>query len=160
MNTSKKNELYYCPICGSINNKSRITNHPEEKICYFCGGIMLTSGIDNTDILTSLGITYSDTNWKSARDSYIYDKYLYNSPTYDNTLFRKRLLETRKAIISSQKEIEQIKNHQHEREESNKVRCPRCGSTQIQMVQRKWSWITGFMTNKVDRVCMNCKHKW
>ncbi|WP_317854517.1 hypothetical protein [Chakrabartyella piscis] len=40
------------------------------------------------------------------------------------------------------------------------IRCPKCGSTQIQMVQRKWSMVTGFMTNKVDRVCMHCKHKF
>ena len=40
------------------------------------------------------------------------------------------------------------------------VRCPKCGSTQIQMVSRKWSLLTGFLTNKVDRVCMNCKHKF
>lgn len=40
------------------------------------------------------------------------------------------------------------------------VKCPRCGSTQIQLMQRKWSPMTGILTNKVDRVCMNCKHKF
>lgn len=40
------------------------------------------------------------------------------------------------------------------------IKCPKCGSTQIQMVPRKWSLLTGFLTNKVDRVCMNCKHKF
>lgn len=40
------------------------------------------------------------------------------------------------------------------------VKCPKCGSTQIQMVPRKWSLFTGFMTNKVDRVCVNCKCKF
>lgn len=40
------------------------------------------------------------------------------------------------------------------------IKCPKCGSTQIQMVQRKWSLLTGFLTNKVDRVCMNCKCKF
>lgn len=43
---------------------------------------------------------------------------------------------------------------------SNTPKCPKCGSTQIQMVTRKWSLLTGFMTNKVDRVCVNCKHKF
>ena len=42
----------------------------------------------------------------------------------------------------------------------NEVKCPKCGSTQIQMVQRKWTPIMGIFTNKVDRVCMNCKHKF
>ena len=48
----------------------------------------------------------------------------------------------------------------YKKPESNKIKCPRCGSTQIQMVQRKWSPLTGFLTNKVDRVCVNCKHKF
>lgn len=43
---------------------------------------------------------------------------------------------------------------------SNAVRCPKCGSTNIQIVPRKWSVLTGYMTNKTDRVCVNCKHKF
>ena len=43
---------------------------------------------------------------------------------------------------------------------AKEVKCPRCGSTQIQMVTRKWSFVTGIMTNKVDRVCMGCKKKF
>ncbi len=44
--------------------------------------------------------------------------------------------------------------------DSNEVRCPKCGSTQITAVQRKWTFMAGFATNKVDRFCLNCKHKW
>lgn len=43
---------------------------------------------------------------------------------------------------------------------NNILRCPKCGSTNIQMVPRKWSPLTGFMTNKVDRVCVNCKNRF
>ena len=42
----------------------------------------------------------------------------------------------------------------------NEIRCPRCGSNRIQLVGRKWSWLTGIATNKVDRVCMNCKTRF
>lgn len=42
----------------------------------------------------------------------------------------------------------------------NDVQCPKCGSTQIQVVQRKWSLLTGILTNKVDRVCISCKYKF
>ena len=41
---------------------------------------------------------------------------------------------------------------------SSQVRCPKCGSTQITAVNRKWSPMTGFLTNKTDRFCLNCKH--
>lgn len=40
------------------------------------------------------------------------------------------------------------------------VCCPNCKSTQVQLVTRKWSPLTGFLTNKVDRVCVSCKRKF
>lgn len=56
---------------------------------------------------------------------------------------------------------EKLEQERQERiREMNQPKCPRCGSTQIQTVPRKWSLMTGFLTNKVDRVCMNCKHKF
>lgn len=39
-------------------------------------------------------------------------------------------------------------------------KCPKCHSSNIQLVPRKWSIWTGFRTNKVDRVCVNCKHRF
>lgn len=43
---------------------------------------------------------------------------------------------------------------------NNMPKCPKCGSINIQVVPRKWSLLAGFMTNKVDRVCVNCKCKF
>ena len=40
------------------------------------------------------------------------------------------------------------------------VRCPRCGSTSIQLIPKKWSPLTGFRTNSVIRCCVSCKHKF
>lgn len=40
------------------------------------------------------------------------------------------------------------------------VRCPRCNSTQIQMVPRKFSLLTGFATNRIDRVCVRCQKRF
>ena len=39
-------------------------------------------------------------------------------------------------------------------------RCPKCGSRNIQIVPRRWSLLTGFLTNKVDRVCVTCKYRF
>lgn len=43
---------------------------------------------------------------------------------------------------------------------TDKVRCPRCRSTEIQILPRKFSLLTGFATNKFDRVCVRCKHRF
>lgn len=57
-------------------------------------------------------------------------------------------------IIFSMKDKKLINNNNRE------VSCPKCGSTQIQVVPRKWSLLAGFATKKVDRVCVSCKYRW
>lgn len=41
-----------------------------------------------------------------------------------------------------------------------KVQCPYCFSTQIQMVPKKFSIWTGFLTNGYNRVCLRCQRKF
>lgn len=41
------------------------------------------------------------------------------------------------------------------------VQCPKCNSTQIQLMKRGWKIITGFIgSSRNERVCMRCKHKF
>lgn len=40
------------------------------------------------------------------------------------------------------------------------VTCPRCLSKEIQLVPRKFSLLTGFATNKYDRICVRCKKRF
>ena len=41
-----------------------------------------------------------------------------------------------------------------------KVQCPYCHSTEIQMVPKKFSLLTGFLTNGYNRVCVRCQRKF
>ena len=43
---------------------------------------------------------------------------------------------------------------------SKQIRCPRCFSMKFQLVPRKFSLLTGFATNKFDRVCVMCKKRF
>lgn len=43
---------------------------------------------------------------------------------------------------------------------SKEIRCPRCFSTQFQLVPRKFSLLTGFATNRFDRMCVMCKKRF
>ncbi len=45
-------------------------------------------------------------------------------------------------------------------DENGNIVCPRCGSTQIELSKRRWSPVTGFYTNKSERICMNCMKKF
>lgn len=40
------------------------------------------------------------------------------------------------------------------------IRCPRCFSDDWQMVPRKFSLLTGFATNRIDRVCKKCMKRF
>lgn len=42
---------------------------------------------------------------------------------------------------------------------SPKVQCPYCFSTEIQLVPKKFSLLTGFSTNGFNRVCVRCQRK-
>lgn len=57
---------------------------------------------------------------------------------------------------------EKLKKQKEEelKAKENEPKCPKCGCTNIQLVPRKWSLLTGFLTNKVDRICVNCKYKF
>ncbi len=68
-------------------------------------------------------------------------------------------------ILPNRNDIQQQQQQTHIKNvvdvvQSNTPKCPKCGSTNIQLVKRKWSPLMGFMTNKVDRVCVNCKNKF
>ena len=41
-----------------------------------------------------------------------------------------------------------------------KVQCPYCFSTEIQLVPKKFSILTGFATNSYNRVCVRCQRKF
>ena len=46
-------------------------------------------------------------------------------------------------------------------ENPNVVKCPKCGSTQVQLSKRGWTLATGFIgSGKQQRVCMNCMYKF
>lgn len=44
---------------------------------------------------------------------------------------------------------------------NGEVKCPKCKSTQVQLMKRGWKLTTGFLgSSKNERVCVACKHKF
>lgn len=55
----------------------------------------------------------------------------------------------------------QVEQKNKAREEANRPRCPKCGSTSIATTTRGYSFLTGFVgSGKPMNVCQNCGHKW
>lgn len=63
-----------------------------------------------------------------------------------------------KANLSQQESAKQVVE-QKSTAQSNQRTCRFCGSTSFTPVKRKWSPLTGFLTNKTDLVCNNCGKK-
>ena len=148
---------YYCPSCGELESEEGVLyGHPDCRYCRRCGGLEVVD----------TGQTFNELKWEALKgepfdadkfDEYIREKYVYHNPQFnpeknqERIKFENEIKETSRRIIENNKKNSSNKNE---------VKCPWCGSTQIQMVPRKWSLLTGFLTNKVDRVCVNCKKKF
>lgn len=69
--------------------------------------------------------------------------------------------------IEYQSRMAQFKAQTRDREKEKKERwaaeklpkCSYCGSTNIQVVRKNWSFMRGFATNATERVCANCGRK-
>ncbi|WP_455714122.1 hypothetical protein [Anaerosporobacter sp.] len=99
--------------------------------------------------------------------------YTYNGQTYDISevyyyLNQKKLVLaikvfrelTNASLVEAKNIVEILDNKPNKPTGSYTIKCPKCGSTDFDMVKRNWSALTGFMTNKVDRVCRVCKYKF
>ena len=88
---------------------------------------------------------------------------VFNSPHFSDRLWRQELRNAEERQQTVNRMVAKSypnEAHKYQSTQSNAVKCPRCGSTQVQLVQRKWGMLTGFLTNKIDRVCVACKTKF
>lgn len=141
----QKNSLNTCLVCGASLGMDEDESAPEELIDWYYYKFKDGSGTgslrDQPIDLEKFGETYElkyqfkapprDENGSSEAAKKVLRK------EYDPTVFAPPTVNTKP-----------------------EPRCPRCRSTSIQLVPRKFSIWTGYRTNKVDRVCINCKHRW
>lgn len=152
--------LIKCPECNKeISDKA--------KTCPNCGypinsntkyKIIIT-GYHDTDISAYAGLTETfniKLEYSEAMD--IFNNCPYTIAEYDTleetNLHAHKLIKWGIDIqmVNPDGEIEYVDN--------DIISCPKCGSTHIQAVPRKWSIFSGVFTNKVDRVCLKCKYKF
>lgn len=133
------------------------------RLCLNCGEIYL----DNSQLKCNY---CNSTNTEIINSSITMGEYFELCKISKEGKFLKAMIDLHeKDIIEYELKMSQFRNQAEQqkslqnaqnRQENNVPKCPRCGSTQIQMVPRRFSLLTGFATNKTDRVCVNCKYKW
>ena len=170
-------KLYLCRKC-MINSKDKIHNFVD----YYCSGAIYTSPKNDKKYYYGINFYYDDYNGKCPccgeplEEMKIDLNELYNitdvgssDPDYVlamNDLKSRDIIEYTERynkLVSQQHELEEQKKDQREAEEreSNQVRCPKCGSTQIGVTNRGYSLLSGFIgSGSARNVCQNCGYKW
>ena len=141
------------------------------RICPKCGSIITARRSDecNTcdlewDKLILTNYTFKirlemDKEQKREWEEMLRKRYVLSpdNPYYDKEAWNRR--EDIEFQIQLQKDNwEKKRNEEAAQSQSHQLICPKCGSTSFSPVRRKWSLLTGFMTNKVDMVCNKCGH--
>lgn len=129
--------IIICPKCGYLGDV--IIEDDEVKLCSYCG---------NKTRVTDLTPNHYYNMTNNDRFDYVVSSStkLANGESYDPVLYGKRYRENAKKINQSS---------------TPQVKCPKCGSTQIEIKKRGWKITTGFLgSSKNERVCVNCLHKF
>ena len=138
-----------CLHCKSTLNETVLANRDNPNICPVCGESLLDD--DNTVetqkkttkwyFYKGLSETLTDTLYDDEEPLYTFD-------AVDVEDAKRQL----KEVLPNSSLVND--------NSPDKVRCPRCRSTQVKMLPRKFSLLTGFATNKIDRVCVRCQKRF
>ena len=137
-----------CVECGKeISDKS--------EICIHCG------------CPTKVSIDALKTSVDDKIDDNVLKEYLDNNKDFEAVIY---VLEAKEYKISTKEarqyvdeyaEKRYIPSHKKKPEPDNRVKCPKCGCTDIGVVNRGYSFWTGFLgSGKPMNVCKKCGHKW
>ena len=137
-----------CKKCQSTFNESALANRENPNICPVCGGSLIDDSFGESQKETIKWYYYDGAGGILTTTLYDDEEPLY---TFEATDMKdaegqlKEILPNSPLVNDNSPDI---------------VRCPRCKSTQIQMVPRKFSLLTGFATNKFDRMCVRCQKRF
>lgn len=144
MGKYQRHKIKYCPICGYIDLTEK------ENQCEHCNASLECTNEYFDEICSQL-----ESNTKEDVEEYVRQLYVYPDKRFNEDIMLNR---EKNESISDQ--IDYYENLIINENNKENCRCPECGSSNIQIVPRKWSFLTGIFTNKTDRVCVNCNYKW
>ena len=138
-----------CPHCKSTLNEDILKQRNSENVCLVCGESLLDDNYDTVEAQKE------KTKW------YYYKE---GGGTLTDTVYERSPLYTFEAVDveDAKRQLKEVLPNSPLVNDNSPdiVRCPRCRSTQVQMVPRKFSLLTGFATNRLDRVCVRCQKRF
>lgn len=139
-----------CPHCKSALNEDILKQRNSENVCLVCGGSLLGDDDNSAEPEKETTKWYYYKEGGGGLDDTLYDS-LTPLYTFDAVDVEDAKRQLKKVLPNSPLVNDNI---------PDKVRCPRCRSTEIQLVPRKFSLLTGFATNKFDRMCVRCQKRF
>ena len=145
-------------VCEECGTEYKYKVAKDLKNCPVCGALMM--GDDDISYMES-----PDKNSGEAAEKKIYYYYKEGGGALIGTLSSKyKPIYTFQAIDmeDAERQLKEVCPNSPllKTTPSKQIRCPRCFSTQFQLVPRKFSLLTGFATNKFDRMCVMCKKRF
>ncbi len=146
-----------CPKCGSSFNKMFLMGKQgNADVCPMCGADM-QSVEEHSDWITWWYLK----DKRFDNDYTLWDKMPIDPENYE-------IVKEFKAPPESECGLNEVKRILRtyvpdafkEPQETPKVKCPYCFSSEVQIVPKKFSLLTGFATNQFQRVCVRCKRKF
>lgn len=137
-----------CNACKSTFDDDILKSKNSENECPVCGASLFGESSDHEE---------------ASVEKHTY--YYYKEGTLDDMLFSGRTpLYTFEAVDmeDAERQLREVcpNSPLFQSNLSPEIRCPRCFSTQFQLVPRKFSILTGFATNRFDRMCVMCKKRF
>ena len=145
-----------CPECNTIFDEDVVKQKNSQDTCLVCGGSL--SGEKESVHKESPVLDKGETAEKKTF-------YYYDDATLDEMLFDGcKPIYTFQAIDikDAKRQLKEVcpNSPLFKTAPSKQIRCPRCFSTDFQLVPKKFSLLTGFATNRVDRVCVKCMKRF
>ena len=139
-----------CKKCQSTFNESVLANRENPNICPVCGDYLLEDDdkVAETSKETTKWYFYKELSETLTDTLYDDEEPLYTFDAVDVEDAKRQL----KEVLPNSPLVND--------NSPDIIRCPRCKSTQIQMMPRKFSLLTGFATNRIDRVCVRCQKRF
>ena len=141
----QRHKIKYCPVCGYVDLTAK------ESSCSYCNSLLSVSNEYFDEVCSQ-----SELADKSSIEEYMRQLYVYNNDT-----FNENIMSAREKCQNTSDQIDYYEKLIFNNANENNCNCPKCGCTDIGVVNRGYSLISGFIgSGKPMNVCKKCGYKW
>ena len=152
-----------CPHCKTAFDENILKKKNSMDVCLVCGGRLDDGDVDDDG--HSGWITWYYYGFKNSSSSCLEDSPIdlekYGETFYLIKEFQAPPRDENGNCDAAKRELRKyVPDAFSENSSIPKVQCPYCHSTEVQLVPKKFSILTGFATNSYNRVCVRCQRKF